>query len=84
MRTTVTLEEDVQALIEGVMREKGVSFREALNGAVRAGLARKDSARFQQRTFSMGFRPEVNYDKALALAGALEDQELTHKLALGK
>jgi hypothetical protein len=31
-----------------------------------------------------GFRPEINYDKALELAGALETQELVHKQALGK
>ena len=39
---------------------------------------------FRQRTFDLGFRPEVPYDKALQLASAVEDQELVRKLSLGK
>jgi hypothetical protein len=35
---TITLEPDVQALIRTAMKERGVSFKEALNSAVRAGL----------------------------------------------
>ncbi len=66
------------------MREKRISFKEAVNGAIRAGLGRKGSGTFRQRTFAMGFRPEIDYDKALQMAAALEDQELIHKLAVGK
>lgn len=32
----------------------------------------------------MGFNPAIPYDKALQLAGQLEDQELLRKLAAGK
>jgi hypothetical protein len=38
MRTTVTLDPDVQALLKKAKRERGVSFREALNDVVRNGL----------------------------------------------
>ena len=36
--TTVTLDPDVEAKLQEVARERGVSFREALNSAVCAGL----------------------------------------------
>ncbi len=84
MRTTVTLDPDVESLIETAMREKGISFKQAVNEAIRAGLAPREATTFRQRTFSMGFRPEINYDRALEAAAALENQELLHKLALGK
>jgi len=83
MRTTVTLDEDVESLIAAAMRERGISFKQAVNEAIRAGLAPRSAATFRQRSFSMGFRPEINYDRALQLAAALEDEELIHKLALG-
>ncbi len=84
MRTTVTLEPDVEMLVNTAMREKGISFKQAINQAIRAGLSPRKPAGFRQRTFAMGFRPEINYDKALEMAAAFETQELLHKAALGK
>ena len=84
MRTTVTLDPDVQSLLEAYMREHGVGFKEAINAAVRAGLTPRSRERFRQRTFNMGVNSEVNYDKALQLAGMLEDEEILRKLALRK
>jgi len=66
------------------MKRHGLSFQEAVNRAVRAGLGSKTKRRFRQRSFAMGFRPEVSYDKALQLAARLEDEELIRKLALSK
>ena len=76
MRTTVTLESDVEALLKQRMRERGLSFKRALNEAVRAGLkqARAPVPPFKQRTVRMG-RPKMDLTKALALAGELEDQQ---------
>lgn len=88
MRTTVTLEPDVEALVRLVMKEQGVSFKEALNSAVRAGLtgARDKAPRpdFVQKTFSLGSELNFRWDKALEVASAIEDEELTRKLALRK
>jgi hypothetical protein len=88
MRTTVTLDPDVEALLRKVMRERGVSFKEALNQAIRLGAGaaprRSPRHRFQQKTYRMGFRPEFQWDKALALAAAMEDEELVRKLQLRK
>jgi hypothetical protein len=86
MRTTVTLDPDVDGLLRKAMRERGISFKDALNQAVRAGLAGKPRAArsYKLKTFSMGFRPEIPLDKALSLAAAIEDEEIARKLSLRK
>ena len=69
------------------MKEKGISFKEALNDAVRAGLVARPSVRarkYRLKTFRMGFRPEAGLDKALSLAASLEDEETARKLSLRK
>ncbi len=87
MRTTVTLEPDVEQLLRAAMRERGISFKEALNRAIRAGLvppvpSRKK--RFEQRCFHMGAERYFRWEKALAAAEAIEDEELARRLALRK
>ena len=86
MRTTITLEPDVHALIRTAMKERGISFKEALNSAVRAGLTHAKQKRryFVQRSFSLGREQNFRWDKALEAAAAIEDEELSRKLALRK
>lgn len=74
MRTTVTLEPDVEALLKRAMRERGVTFKDAVNQAVRDGLATRPQKAppFKQRTMHLG-RPLVDLTKALALADELDD-----------
>jgi len=84
MRTTVTLDPDVEALVKAAMAEQHLTFKQAVNQAIRAGLAPRSRKPFRQRTFDMGFRPDVDYDKALQLAAGLENNELLRKIALGK
>ena len=86
MRTTITLDPDVQALIRTVMKERGISFKEALNSAVRAGLTQGKPARgsFVQKSYSMGGEQNFRWDKALEAAAAMEDEELGRKVALRK
>lgn len=82
MRTTVTLEPDVEALLRKLMRERGFSFKQALNHAIRSGLV-TEGTRFETPTRDMG-APLVPLDKALELAAALEDEEVLRKLAVRK
>jgi hypothetical protein len=86
MRTTVTLDPDVEAKLKATMRERGVSFKVALNEAARAGLNGPAPAarRYRMPTGSLGVRAGVNLDKALRLVGELEDEEIVRKLELGK
>jgi hypothetical protein len=87
VRTTVTLDPDVERLIRDAMKQRGVSFKEALNEAARTGLRNKEHRRaqkFTQKTFRMGEGQEFRWDKALAVADAIEDEELSRRLALRK
>ena len=86
MRTTITLEPDVQALLHTAMKERGISFKEALNSAVRAGLTQGRSKRgnFVQKSYSLGRDRNFRWDKALEAAAAMEDEELGRKLSLRK
>jgi hypothetical protein len=87
MRTTVTLDPDVERLIRGSMKERGISFKDALNEAIRRGLVRgnqRRTRRFVQKTFSLGQEQNFRWDKALATAAAMEDEELSRKMALRK
>jgi uracil-DNA glycosylase len=82
MRTTVTLDPDTEQMLRRRMKERRVSFKQALNDAVRAGLAPPDESEFRTGTASMG-RSAVNLDKALQLVGELEDEELVRKMRTG-
>ena len=80
MRTTVTLDDDVLVLIRRRMAEQQVSFKAALNDAIRDGLAhRPKPTRFTTRTSDLGV-PSVNLDRALQIAAELEDDELIRRM----
>lgn len=79
MRTTVTLEPDVERLVKQQMSTRGVGFKQALNDAVRAGLGSdSDGEPLEFETFDMG-KPKVDLTKALRLAGELEDADLIRR-----
>lgn len=87
MRTTVTLDSDAERLLRRNIRQRGVSFKVALNDAIRAALGDDDgadtAAAYTVPTRSLGV-PSVNLDRALALAGDLEDEELLRKQRANK
>ena len=86
MRTTVTLDPDVEASLKKHMRARDISFKEAVNTAIRAGLSMSTAPAtpYRQQTFAMGLRSEVSLVKALALASDLEDEAILSKLELRK
>jgi hypothetical protein len=85
MRTTVTLDPDVEKLLRKEVREQGVPFKQILNNAIRAGLrgVKQRSQPFRPTTFNMG-KPLVDLTKALSLASDLEDEELIRKHRRGR
>lgn len=83
MRTTVTLDPDTAALVQQRMRERGISFKQALNDAIRAGAAQQRGEPFRTATAALGV-PAVGLERALQLAGELEDEELVRKTQVGK
>jgi hypothetical protein len=87
MRTTITLEPDTDALVKQLMRERGLSFKQAVNEAIRRGLTQTSgeaSQPFRTPTFRMGWRDDVRLDRALSIAGDLEDEELARRVAARK
>jgi len=86
MRTTITLDPDVEQMLKNALRERDVTFKEVVNDAIRAGLKGPTGkrTRFRQRTFALGTGKTFSWDKALEMASAIEDEELIRKMALRK
>lgn len=76
MRTTLTLDDDLAALLKERAGQLGVSFREMVNQTLRAGLgaAVEGSKRDAPKTIphSYGFRPGIDLDKLNQLVDELE------------
>lgn len=84
LRTTVTLDPDTRLLVERSMRERDLSFKDAVNQAIRAGLGTPASARRTYTTPRDLGPARVDLTKALQLAADLEDDALARRLAEGR
>lgn len=86
MRTTLTIEDDLIAELKAAAMRNGLSLKEIVNRALRAGLGTLSNPpvkrRYRCKTYPMGQPSAMNLDKALALAAVLEDEEIVRKLAL--
>ncbi len=81
MRTTVTLDPDADAYIRRLMRERGLTFKQGLAEAIRAGAAPTPArAAYNTQARPLG-PPKVDLTKALRLAAELEDDAVARKLA---
>jgi hypothetical protein len=86
VRTTGTLDDDVAAQLKSLAHERGIPFKEALNSSLRSALG-DDTAvitPYKVPSRNLRLRPGLNLDKARALAGQLEDDEIVRKLELRK
>lgn len=81
MRTTVTLDPDVEQAVRERMSRHGVSFKRALNDAIRAGLIPRETP-VSTRSVSMG-APRIDVVHALRVAADLEDDEVLRKVDRG-
>jgi hypothetical protein len=76
MRTTVTLDKDVERLLRNAMHRSRRSFKETLNAAVRASLATRPArvrgSRFIVKARPMGLRAGIDPANLNKLADALE------------
>jgi hypothetical protein len=87
MRTTIDLDPDVDAALRALARERGVPLRTVVNDALRAGTQRScvgDAPPYVLPSRRLGVRPGIDLDKALRLAGQLEDDEVVRKLDVRK
>ncbi len=85
MRTTITLESDVEKLIRREER-KGRSFKDIVNVAIRRGLTQAPTTYEPVfPTFDLTLRPGVDPNQNFnRLASAIEDEAVLAKLSLGR
>jgi diphthamide biosynthesis methyltransferase len=81
VRTTLTLDSDVEAMLKKLMRERGLSFKEAVNSSLRRALAPAARADVNFPTYAMG-ESLVDTTHALRLAAALEDEEIVREISV--
>lgn len=74
----MTLDPDTALLVRQRMDERKVSFKQALNDAIREGADRHDRTAFRTATARMG-RPKIDLDRASQVAASLDDLELAHR-----
>jgi hypothetical protein len=91
MRTTVTLDPDVEQLLRDAMQRRRQSFKEALNQAIRSGLsnasAGSDETPFALRARRMGLRAGIDSARLNQVSDELEAEsfeELSRRLAKTK
>ncbi len=79
MRATLTIDDALMRDLRRAAESSGLSLEELVNRALRAGLGSLERPprrrRYGARVFAMG-NPIVDLDKALRLAGDLEDEEI--------
>jgi hypothetical protein len=88
MRTTVQIDDDLLRDLKEQAHREGTSLARLINRVLRLGLDTSRQAKapvrpYREKTYNMGV-PNVSLDKALALAAALEDDEVIEKLARRK
>lgn len=82
MRTTVTLDSDVEQLVRERMEAKGVSFKVALNDAIRQGASQIRAEVFHTPTAELGI--SIDLEHANRIAADLEDLAIGEKLRAGR
>ena len=85
MRTTIRVDDELLERLKAQARKENVSLARLLNRTLKAGLQARGARRrkppvYREQVHSMGI-PRVALDKALALAAALEDEEIVRELA---
>ena len=85
MRTTLTIDDDLAALLHYQARRSGRTFRDVVNEAIRDGLLRGETELpCVPPVHDLGIRPGVDLTKALQLVGQLEDEAVVQKMEIGK
>jgi hypothetical protein len=88
MRTTVRIDDDLLRDLKDQAHREGTSLAKLVNQTLRRGMgaggnAVKRARPYREKTFDMG-PPKMDITKALALAAAMEDEEICRKLAQGR
>lgn len=87
MRTTINIDDRLLRHMKAEAQKAGISLTQLANQAMELGLQRLSPSPAKETraitTFAMG-EPRFEVDRALRLAGILEDEEILHELDLRK
>ena len=85
MRTTLTIDPDVEQLLRREMRRTNRSMKAVVNDALRAGLGIRSKPRrvpvFKVEPHAFGFKPGIYTDRLNQLVDEMEADEVARKLA---
>jgi hypothetical protein len=84
MRTTVTLDQDVERLLRERMHRTRQSFKQTLNEAVRTGLAAQDGITprpFEVRARYLGLKPGIDPAAFNRLVDDVEAEAIVEQMA---
>ena len=85
MRTTLTIDSDVEQLLQREMRRTNRSMKAVVNDALRAGLGMRGKPRrvpaFKVEPHAFGFKPGIDTDRLNQLVDEMEADEVARKLA---
>jgi hypothetical protein len=88
MRTTLTIDDTIVKALKDLAHRSNKPFKQVVNETLRAGLsaaATRGRRRYRLKPARLGgVLAGINLDKALALADAIEDQELALTMQLRK
>ena len=84
MRTTLTIDADVELLLQREMRRTDRSMKAVVNDALRIGLGVRGKPprppRFKVEPHAFGFKPGVDVDRLNQLVDELEAEETAKRL----
>ncbi len=84
MRTTLTIDPDVEQLLQRELRRTGRSLKAVVNDALRAGLEIRSkpprATRFKVEPHAFGLKPGIDADRLNQLADELEAEETARRL----
>jgi hypothetical protein len=86
MRTTIRIDDELFERLKREAQSENTSMTRLVNRLIRAGLSAPPARRkraYRQRVYSLGV-PKTTLDKALALAGDDETDEVVRELRAGK
>ena len=85
MRTTLTIDSDVEQLLQREIRRTNRSMKAVVNDALRVGLGIRGkpprAPLFKVESHAFGFKPGIDTDRLNQLVDEMEAEEFARKLA---
>ena len=80
MRTTLTIEDDLAAILQKKAAQRGVAFKQLVNSLLRAGLGASEGAPTERKVVKvvgrpLGLKPGYDADKLNQLVDELEAED---------